>query len=143
MISDKKSSKKPSSSNDDEESEVPPEDYKELFSEAKKELLLQKHRARVTTMSFHDWFAKKYKRDFKPSDKNISEAYHAGAADEIENNEYLLDHNELKMNHYKTKANKLVDQVQILYMLLQSIHNKTDLPEPLKKLIRKVLSEQP
>lgn len=128
----------------DEISEIPERDYEEIFNETKRELLLDGHRYRVITMSFHAWFSKTYKRDFKPiSDKNISLAYHAGAADEIENNAYLAEHTELKMNHYKTKASNLADQVQILYSLLSTVASKSELSETLRKLIRKVLSEQP
>jgi hypothetical protein len=134
--------KKPIDDFDAEDDQLSASDYSEMFKESKKELLLEKSRARVTTMSFHDWFTKTYKRDFKPSDKHISEAYHAGAGDEIENNEYVIEHAELKMNHYKARAIKLADQVQILYALLESVTRKAEMPETLKKLVRKVLSEQ-
>jgi hypothetical protein len=117
------------------------EDYRELFREKKKELLLDNRRARVTTMSFHDWFVHTYKRDYKPSDKPISEAYHSGASDEIDNNEYILEHTELKMNHYKNKAIKLADDLQILYSILDSVSKKADIPPALKKLVIKTLRD--
>lgn len=125
-----------------EEFELKSEDYQKLFKDKKKELLLDNRRARVTDMSFYDWFSKTYKRDFKASDKAIHEAYHAGALDEIENNEYLLEHTELKMNHYKGKALKLADQVQILYSLLENVARKAEMPDALRKLIKKTFGEQ-
>lgn len=123
------------------EDDLESDDYKQLFSEKKKELLLDNRRARVTTMSFHDWFVKAYKRDYKQSDKHISDAYHAGAADEIENNEYIIDHTELKMNHYKGKALKLADQVQIFHSLLEHVAKKSEITPAIRKLITKALSE--
>lgn len=129
--------------NHDDEFEEPSmdEETKQIVQDAKKELLLANRRARVTTMSFHDWFTKTYQREFKPSDKPISDAYHAGAADEVENNEYILEHADLKMNHYKSRSVKLADQVQILYSLLDTVSRKVPLPEALKKMIRKALAE--
>lgn len=135
--------KTPSDTLDNEEdSELSPSDYAELYKEKKKSLLLENNRARVTTMSFHDWFTKTYHREFKPSDKGIADAYRAGAADEIENNEYILEHAELKMIHYKTRSVKLSDQAQILFSLLETVTRKAEIPESLKKMIRKILAEQ-
>lgn len=127
---------------DFENDEINTEDYQEIYNQKKKELLLENRRARVTTMAFHDWFVKTYKRDYKQSDKAIADAYHAGAVDEIENNEYILEDAELKMNHYKNKSLKLVDQVQILFSLLENVAKKYDFPDNLKKLVRKILNEQ-
>lgn len=117
------------------------EDYQELFKEKKKELLLENRRARVTTMSFHDWFVQAYGRDYKQADKPISEAYHMGASDTLEDNEYILEHTELKMQHYKSKAIKLADDLQILYSLLESVSRKAEMPEQLRRLVNKTLRD--
>lgn len=126
----------------DQDNELHDDEYREIFAAKKQELLLDNRRARVTTMSFNDWFVKTYKRQYKQADHFISEAYHAGAADEIENNEYLMEHTELKMQHYKNKAVKQSDDLQILYSLLDTIARKVPaLPEALKKLVKKTLND--
>ncbi len=125
-----------------QDSNIGEDDLHDIVQDEKKDLLLANRRSRVTTMSFHDWFVKTYQRDYKQSDTAISEAYHAGAHDEIENSEYILEHADLKAKHYKDRCSKLSDQAQILYSLLHTVAKKVDAPEPIKKLIRKVLSEQ-
>lgn len=139
MLSMRKKNKK--TKPPEESEELDQEDYADLFKEKKKELLLENRRQRVTTMSFHDWFTDTYKRDFKQSDKDIADAYHAGASDNQEDNEYILDHTELKMQHYKNKAIKLADEVQILYALLDNVNRKSNLPESLSRLVKKTLND--
>lgn len=135
-------SKKPEDHEDGSDEFTLDEEFKQIVKQEKQDMLLANRRARVTTMSFHDWFVQTYQRDFKQSDKAIYEAYNAGAADEIENNEYILEHADLKMNHYKRRSVKLADQMQILYSLLGTIERKGDVPDSIKKLIRRILSEQ-
>lgn len=124
------------------EDEVSDDDLQHIIQDEKHILLLSSKRPRVTTMSFNDWFIREYKRNFKQANTALSEAYHAGASDEIENNNYLLDYAHNKENHYKERCIKPADQVQILYSLLSTVNKKVDAPENIKRLIRKVLSGQ-
>ena len=132
----------PTTPDNPNEDEIGADDYEELFLAEKRKLLLDHQRAKVTRMSFDSWFYKTYKRDYKPSDKAILEAYTAGATDEIENTEFLADHAEIKMAGFKARAVKLADQVQIFVLLLETVSRKAQGPENLKKFIKKILAEQ-
>lgn len=129
-------------SNDEDFIEDNDDEFNQILSNEKKGLLLANRRSRVSTMAFHDWFVKTYKRDYKQADSTIAEAYLAGAADEVENNEYIFEDSKLKLDYHKNKSMKLSDRVQVLYGLLDLVARKTDAPEQLKKMIKKALAEQ-
>lgn len=125
--------------NDDSSYDLDGLDYEEIFSDKKKELLLEHNRTRVTRMSFEKWFFETYKRDYKNADKETLDAYYAGATDEIENNEFLIEQTELKMEHYKKRVINQADDLQMLISLLEKVSKKGDPTEKTKLLIKKVL----